>query len=768
MNHYYEVSEWSIATNQWDPRRQRVNESVFSIGNAAMGIRANFEEDYSGVSLRGSYLAGVYYPDKTRVGWWKNGYPEYFAKILNAVNWIGIHLRIDGQLVDWAQVSVQSFRQELNFHEGVLYKTIDFELNNRKFRVDSQRFCSMAQKTLAGLVYNVQLLDGAPAQVELSSYLDFDVQNTDANYDEKFWIPRSSGVLDHGGYVHSETKKTSFEVVAAMNNVFSDKNGEHQGVYHAQKEKVSSLYSTQLEAGESLELKKTCILLSSLKEGKADLLEKCTAALAQAVQSSWENGLQEHKACWSELWSQHDVRIKGDVPAQQGIRFCIYHFLQSFDGHDARLNIGPKGFTGEKYGGLSYWDTEAFCFPFVMSQLDDQVALDLLHYRYGHLEKAIENARKLGFDRGAALYPMVTINGEECHNEWEITFEEIHRNGAIAYAIWHHAQYTGKTDYLYNQGLEVLIGIARFWQQRAHFSQHKKAYVILGVTGPNEYENNVNNNWYTNYMARWCLSTTAALCEETSGQATSTNMKVSSDEIASWKTTAAEMYLPQHPEKGHVFLQQDGFLDKDLRPVSSIPEQDIPLHHHWSWDRILRSCFIKQADVLQAMVFFPHAFTKDEMEQNFDFYLPMTLHESSLSPSVYSAIAAWLGKEKEAYELFLRSCRLDIDDYNADANDGLHVTSMPGAWNAVVMGIGGVNWQQGPLEINRNSWPEHWEELSFKLRYRGACLELTFHAETTTVRNTSVTACQVMHHGEPVAIEPGQEITLSFTPSVVA
>ena len=170
------------------------------------------------------------------------------------------------------------------------------------------------------------------------------------------------------------------------------------------------------------------------------------------------------------------------------------------------MNIGPKGFTGEKYGGSTYWDTEAYCIPFNLSTAPQEVSRNLLIYRYKHLEKAIENAQKLGFNQGAALYPMVTMNGEECHNEWEITFEEIHRNGAIAFAIFNYIRYTGDQSYLKEFGLEVLIGIARFWKQRVNWSADKQQYVMLGVTGPNEYENNVNNNWYTNTLAAWCLS----------------------------------------------------------------------------------------------------------------------------------------------------------------------------------------------------------------------------------------------------------------------
>jgi maltose phosphorylase len=210
------------------------------------------------------------------------------------------------------------------------------------------------------------------------------------------------------------------------------------------------------------------------------------------------------------------------------------------------------------------------------------VARNLLVYRYNHLQKAIENAQKLGFSNGAALYPMVTMNGEECHNEWEITFEEIHRNGAIIYAIYNYVNYTNDFAYIPEYGMEVMIGVARFWQQRATLSAQKNKYVILGVTGPNEYENNVHNNWYTNYIAKWCieyaLSNLITLKEDYKADYLRITEKtaLNDEEIRQWKKVADNMYFP-YSEQYDVFLQQDGFLDKELIPADKLPKKERPI-----------------------------------------------------------------------------------------------------------------------------------------------------------------------------------------------
>ena len=264
-----------------------------------------------------------------------------------------------------------------------------------------------------------------------------------------------------------------------------------------------------------------------------------------------------------------------------------------------------------------------------MVSKDKGVAKNLLRYRYLQLEKAIENAEKLGFNSGAALYPMVTVNGEECNNEWEITFEEIHRNSAIAFAIKKYIDYTNDQAHMAEMGLEVLIGISRFWAQRVSFSTHLNQYVILGVTGPNEYENNVDNNWYTNYSARWCLQYTQKALEQMSIEAPENYHRICQktnfnfNEIEQWEKIIKSMYLP-YSEKLGLYLQNDGFLNKELIPASEIPKEQRPINQHWSWDRILRSPYIKQADLLQGFYFFEDDFSKEELKKHYDFYETFT------------------------------------------------------------------------------------------------------------------------------------------------
>ncbi|MBX4264601.1 family 65 glycosyl hydrolase domain-containing protein [Clostridium estertheticum] len=752
MKHYYELDEWNIIEKGFNTDKNEISESIFSLGNGFMGQRANFEEAYSGNSLSGNYIAGVYYPDKTRVGWWKNGYPEYFAKVLNSTNWIGINIKVNDITLDLAKCSVREFKRVLNMKEGYLKRSFVATLKNgNEIEVNAKRFISMTRSEIGVIKYSIRLLNFS-GKLEVSPYLDGNVVNCDSNYDETFWDETSKGAKPYEAYVMLKTKKLDFHICTSMTFQLT-KNGEiiKPIVTLNESEKyVSNTVSVDLNKNDELVIYKY-VANSSSRYYKIQELIKITRELVNiAKKDGFEMLLEEQSMAWSEKWRESDIVIKGDVSAQQGIRFNIFQLNQTYTGEDYRLNIGPKGFTGEKYGGGTYWDTEAYCIPFYLSTAKEKVSKNLLLYRYNQLGRAIENAKKLGFKDGAALYPMVTMNGEECHNEWEITFEEIHRNGAIAYAIYNYVNYTGDKSYLYEFGLEVLIAISRFWAQRATFSSKKNKYVILGVTGPNEYENNVNNNWYTNKIACWTMQYTLKVINYLNEHESKTLDELKSkvnfkdNEIINWKNIIKNMYYPLDEALG-IFLQQDGYMDKEQILVKDLDKKNIPINQNWSWDRILRSCFIKQADVLQGIYLFEQEYDMATIKRNFDFYEPRTVHESSLSPCIHTILAAKIGNHEKAYDMYLRASRLDLDNYNNDTKDGCHTTSMAGTWMAVVHGFGGLRVINNKLILNPFI-PDLWCSCSFKIMFRGALLNIKFTKETLQIQNENKIPVNLLVH----------------------
>ena len=458
----YLENPWKIIEHGWSPENVKSSESLFSIGNGAMGQRSNFEEDYSGSSFQGSYIGGVYYPDKTRVGWWKNGYPEYFAKVLNAPNWIGIHITVNDQVLDLNQCkAVVDYKRVLDMQRGTYSRTFRCMLqDNTVLQIESLWFLSLDQINLGAIRYTVKVIQGTAA-LEISPYLDAGIKNQDSNWEDQFWQIDALSTEADRAYILSHTVKTEFHVCTYMESKLWSEGKQINTAAKASKseDKTTLTYTIQVAEGKEVSLVKFGGYISDRNFPKEQLKQQAEEELNKAGEVGFDVLLEKHTNEWTHIWERADIQIGGDVKAQQAIRFNIFQLNQTYTGNDAGLNIGPKGFTGEKYGGSTYWDTEAYCIPFYMATKKQEVARNLLAYRYLQLDRAIENAAKLGFTSGAALYPMVTMNGEECHNEWEITFEEIHRNGAIAFAIFNYERYPADTSYMPEMGLEVLIGI---------------------------------------------------------------------------------------------------------------------------------------------------------------------------------------------------------------------------------------------------------------------------------------------------------------------
>lgn len=767
MNQNYIIAdEWSIIEKGFHPENITASESIFSIGNGHMGQRANFEENYTGETFQGSYIGGIYYPDKTRVGWWKNGYPEYFAKVLNAPNWIGINIKINGNILDLNLCKVSDFERRLNMKEGVLTRSFNAEFSSgNRINVVSTRFLSLDISEVGAIKYCVTPINFS-GEIEFEPYLDAGIVNEDSNYDEFFWEILQIEEEQKEAYILSKTFKTEFHVCTGMKIelTLNEQKINLDKKTDIGEKRISYKYKTLIKQGDSFSILKYGSYTQSMNHQKEKLIFACEKVLQKASIIGFNNLLNKQKKAWGKIWETADIVIEGDKKAQQAIRFNIFHLNQTYLGEDSRLNIGPKGFTGEKYGGSTYWDTEAYCIPFYMSTKDKHVAKNLLLYRYNQLGKAIENGEKLGFENGAALFPMVTMNGEECHNEWEITFEEIHRNGSMVYAIYNYVNYTGDYSYIPQYGMEVMVAIARFWSQRCTYSKAKNQYVILGVTGPNEYENNVNNNWYTNLLAQWCINYTLENLEvlrnnhldDYSRILEKTNLNES--EFKKWKEIALNIYLPYNEKEG-VYLQQDGFMDKELIPVNKLDSAQRPINQKWSWDRILRSPYIKQADVLQGIYFFEDQFDNKTIQNHFDFYEPLTVHESSLSPCVHAILASKINRIDKAYEMYLRTSRLDLDDYNHEVHEGLHITSMAGTWLAIVQGFGGMRNFNNTLSFEPQI-PKEWKSYSFKINFRGSTIKVYKSHEECHFINESDVPVLITANGIERSIEKNERLKI--------
>ena len=739
LKNKYILDPWSIIENKFDSTKMIDSESIFSLGNGKIGQRGNFEEDFSNNKTIGNYISGIYFRDKTKVGWWKKGYPEYFAKMVNCPNWNKIRISINNQLLDLNKCKILSFKRELNMKEGWCErKALVLTNNSIKIEIQSKKFISLKRVNIGAINYKIKVFDDN-VNINVFPCIDINVRNNDSNWNEPFLQTIDSISKNNLSIVNSKVINSEFQISTFFKSTYSLNNKKVDIKYLESNDEnligSSSVFS--LNKDDELTIFKVGGYINSNDSRKKDFNNIIEKECENALKTGFIELCKENTDEWKKIWDDSDIIIKGDVKSQQAIRFNIFHLNQTFNGNDSSLNIGPKGFTGEKYGGVTYWDTEAYCIPFYLGTKDSTVAKNLLNQRYDQLKNAIKNAEKIGLNHGAALYPMVTVNGEECHNEWEITFEEIHRNAAIAQAIKKYVTTTGNYKFLENKGIKILIAISRFWQQRVNYSQLINKYVILGVTGPNEYENNVDNNWYTNYSAKWCLEFTIKQLSEIAKrknidkEIVFKNNNINIQEIANWKKIIKNIHLPYSKDL-NVFIQNDGFLNKDLQPIDNIKSDERPINQNWSWDKILRSPYIKQADVLQGFYFFENDFSKSELESNFNYYEQFTVHESSLSACIHSILASRMNKIEKAYEYYIRASRLDLDDYNKEIKQGLHITSMGGSWMSIIEGFAGVRIFKEKLYINTNI-PKNWDSYSFKLNIKNRKISVLINKHETKI-----------------------------------
>ena len=749
MKQTFDIAPWHVKTTKWSPEDKRLQESMTSLANENLGMRGFFEEGYSADKMEGVYLGGVWFPDKTRVGWWKNGYPKYFGKMINAVNFLKLPITVNGEALDLAKQTPSDFSLDLDLQRGTFTRTFTATVGGAKMRFEFVRFVSAVQKELVGQQVTLTNLSDQAVQLEVTSAIDGDVYNEDANYDEQFWDVLDRQASGQHALLVSKTKPNDFgtpQFTVAMKT--TTLTALPHTTDHVADKEVANVFAGELAPQASLTVEKRTVVATSRDFAtEAELLARVDELTTSLADQSFADLLKAHEAEWQSRWDKSDVKINGDEGAQQGIRFNLFQLFSTYYGNDYRLNISPKGFTGEKYGGATYWDTEAYCLPVYLGVADPEISRNLLMYRYNQLDGAYINAQEQGLK--GALYPMVTFNGIECHNEWEITFEEIHRNGDVAYAIYNYTNYTGDKSYVLHEGAKVLTEISRFWADRVHYSQRANKYMLHGVTGPDEYDNNVNNDWYTNLLCQWTLKYTLEVLAEVDAEVAA-DLAVTEDEKRHWKSIVDNMYLP-YDEERRIFPENDGFMDKDLIPVGEIPSDQLPLNQNWSWDKILRSPYVKQGDVIQGIWDFMDDFTPEEKKRNFDFYEQFTVHESSLSASVYSVIAADIGYEDKAVEMYERSARLDLDNYNNDTADGLHITSMTGSWIDIVQGFAGMRVRDGQLHY-APFLPKKWDSYQFRQQFRGRVIEVTVDKDGAKAELIS---------GEPLTIDlAGEKLEL--------
>jgi maltose phosphorylase len=729
---YYKLDPWKVVEEGFDPDRNMVSESIFSLGNEYMGVRGYFEEGSYCDSLLGSYFNGVYeYSDDVNKSAYK-GIIDHTHFMVNSVDWLYTRISIDNEQLDLSTVNFHNFVRVLNLKEGTL--TREFIWNTKfgkRLKVKFLRFLNM-NRTNEGFQRIIFEPINFSGNVDLIMALDFGTIHTTRK--KNYWKVIEKDASDYGAAIIGETLTSNQRIFSGF-KLLSDRINS-KSVYEDEKI-IGYKFSLSLVQGEISVIDRIVsnIVLKDTSKDNEYLWKLGISTVLEQSNKGLDKALEENKVLWRNIWDRFDIQIEGDEKNQQGIRYCIFQMQQTYHGQDPTNNIGAKGLTGEAYNGHAFWDTETYCLPFYLFN-NLKAAKNLLEFRYNKLPQAMERAKML--DGEGACYPIATLNGEEACDLWQHASLQFQPSSGIAYGIWHYVHLSNDKEFLYTHGAEMLVEISRFLKSRGAWSECRNKFGFYAVMGPDEFHMMVNNNTYTNYMAKKTFDYTLEVLKEMKEKAAFKYNELKKKtgftevELQSFKNCSDNMLI-LFDEKSNIFEQHEGYFDLPHIDVDSIPVEDFPLYNNWSYDRIYRSDMIKQPDVLMFMFLYNQEFSLECKRANYEYYEPRTIHESSLSPSIHSIFAAELQKHEEAFNFFGFATRMDLDNYNRNTREGLHTTSLAGAWINIVYGFGGMRSDGEVLRFNP-SIPKDWRSYGFRVVYKDAVISIKVDKEKLNFR----------------------------------
>ncbi|WP_379131874.1 glycoside hydrolase family 65 protein [Paenibacillus sp. sgz500958] len=754
---YLKVDPWAIIEEGFHPERNRTSESIFSLGNEYMGVRGYSEEGYGGDTLLGSYFNGL--NEQHDIGKHYKGIITSLRYMVNSVDWLYTRITVDGERLDLEHSSISGFSRKLDFRSGTYRRELIWHIGNGKdLKVTFTRLVSMTMSHLGLQQVEFQPLNFS-GEVKICSGLDFGIIHEEQG--KNLWNGLRSGESEGVTAIMASTLTTGNKLFST----FTLQSPQPLELTLVEREKfIGQDFKLTLTEGETTHFTKlavNCADTDSLRT--ADELWEEGMKLAATAGKLDENAVfAEQSAYWSGIWETSDIVIEGDPENQQGIRFCIFQLYQTYHGDHPGFNIGAKGLTGEVYRGLAFWDTESYCLPFYIFN-NPKAAKSLLEFRYKTLPEAMARAKEV--DCEGACYPIATIDGSESCDLWQHSNLQLHVGTAISYGIWHYVNITGDKEFLYSKGVEMLIQISRFYATRGQWGQRTGEYGYFGVMGPDEFQLMVNNNCYINLMAKksfeFALESIREMkvAQPEEFKLLAAKTRLIEDELADWNKKAELMKIPQDPETG-VYEEHDGFFDMPHMDIHSIPVIEFPLYSNWSYDRLYRYDMIKQPDVLMFMFLYSGQFTKDNKRANYEYYEPRCIHESSLSPSIHSILAAEIGKHEEAYTFFEFATRLDLDNYNRNTREGLHTTSIAAAWMNIVYGFGGMRSDGAKLSF-QPSLPDKWTSYSFQVLYNGTLLRIVVDKTKVSIKALSGGTTDIIVYGDLVTVDSsGVELDL--------
>ncbi len=769
----YKYEKWKVTEKKFKVENNHRNETIFAQGNGYMGVRGILEEDYSGPEYSttpGIYINGVYASEDIIYGEPFPELPEKSQTIVNLADWTAINLYLENEKFDMLTGTVKNYSRCLDMKKGVLTRQLTWvSPRGRIIEIKIIRLLSFINPHLGMINYRVKPLN-FKGKIKIISAIDGNVRNYHHLRKKKQLQVINKDKINDFFYMQQKVASTSIETgflmrnLIYLNNIYSPDSIEKKD--KLDEEKVSEQFNITVKKGQEIVLNKYVYCYTSRDETFVSHKKEKDAGinnLKNTMNEGFREEIKLQKRFMENYWYDVDIKIEGDTSLQQAFRFNAFHLLQS-TGRKGLRNIAAKGLTGEFYGGHYFWDTETYTLPFFLYNRPE-VARDLLMYRYQTLENARKNARRVKLD--GALFPWRTINGDEASGFFMGSTVQYHIDADIAHAIYLYDKTTVDHDFIYDYGAEIIMETARMWNSRgSYIALRDNKFCLNEVCGPDEYKPGVNNNCYTNYMAKFNLEYAVELAERMKDivpekyDKLKKKINLNGEEIEQWRKAAARMYLPYNEELD-IHPQDDSFLYKDPIDIASIPEGEFPLVRNWHPLVIWRYQLIKQADVLLLMLLLGNRFSREEKKRNYDYYEPKTTHDSSLSPSIHSIIASEIGYNKEAYFYFYKTARLDLDDINRNAYQGIHTACMASTWMAVVQGFAGMRNYKGELSFNPYL-PDNWDSYEFKIRFNKCQLFIRINKKGVQYKLLEGVKLKFYHVQQEIELSRGESIVVDI------
>jgi alpha,alpha-trehalose phosphorylase len=739
---YYPADEWNVVEKAFHPQFLAQLETMLALGNGYLGMRGCPEEGGPNAE-NGTFINGFYETRPIVYGEDAYGFARTGQTICNVTDSKIIKLFVDDEPFWLSDANLLKYDRRLNMKSGTLDREILWETPaGKQVSIKSRRLISLPSRHVAAISYCVTLLN-AQAFVVLSSEMAADQSGARGNEADprlgrallgRVLHPRASYSKDRRIVLCHATQKSCFTLVCATDNALETSCPHSYKVVHSA-DFGQATFTIEAQPGCPIQLTKYIAYHTSQTASDGELCGRAEWTLDRVVSQGFQRLLAAQKQYMDDFWRRSDVRIKdiredrikrSTVEIQQAIRFNLFHILQA-SARAEGTSVPAKGLTGQAYEGHYFWDAEIYLLPFLI-YTSPRIARNLLAFRYKMLPQARARAKELGH-RGA-MFPWRTISGEEASAYYAAGTAQYHINAGIMYALRKYVQATGDEAFLREFGAEMLVETARLWLDLGFYSAAKGGkFCINGVTGPDEYNAVVNNNAYTNLMARENLRYAAQVIkslhatEPDAYNALTHKTALEPSEVSAWIRAAENMYVP-HDEKLGIIPQDDEFLDKEPWDFRNTPADHYPLLLFYHPLNIYRKQVIKQADVVLAMFLLGDAFSPEAKRRNFDFYDPLTTGDSSLSSSVEAIIAAQVGDIDKAIRYGMAALLMDLADVGGNVKDGCHIASMGGTWMMLTYGLAGMRDHDGTLSFWPRRAPEDNAILRFPVTYRGQLLEV--------------------------------------------